>query len=242
VALDLYAGSLTRYFVGDWLSAVAQAAMVSGAALRVVDALGRDREAIVVDPDVVHAAVLDWRAGLAQSLGVELAWAEDGAAPYETDTLTWEGHGAVLLLAAYDDRPDLRGGRRHGFWRREPDRADRADTAPAVRAVRKQAISRYPALVLGAEWWLPASVPPVFEATSVNGTTIRMGSLAALVDDLHALNDRTLQLAASELERARATAPPSAATVQRAAPFGLAVFTALAEWALEHRQPLVMDY
>lgn len=246
MGLDLYAGSLTRYFVGDWLTAVAEAAMVSGAALRVVDGLGRDREPIVVDPDVVHASVLSWRAGLARALAVDLSWPEDGDAPYATDKLGWDGHGAVMLLAAYDERPDLRPrAQRPRRWRRHASGSDSpsdADRTPAVRAVRKAAASRYPALLLGAQWWLPGSVPAVFEATSVNGTTIRMGSLAALVDELHALNDRTLRLSPGDFAVARAAPPPATATVATAAPFGLAVYTGLAEWALARRQPLVMDY
>jgi hypothetical protein len=106
VGLDLYCGSLTRYHVGDWFTVVAQAAMASGVAVRVERTQAEPPDAIH-DPDLIHEAVLAWRRGLGEGLGVALDWPEDGDALYQTDKPDWDGYGAVVLLAAYDDQPHL---------------------------------------------------------------------------------------------------------------------------------------
>jgi hypothetical protein len=232
VGLDLYAGSLTRYHVGDWLTVVARYAMERGATLRVI---GRDPapEDVVSDPETIEAMVLDWRQAVGDALGIPLEWPEDGGAPYETDKVTWDGFGAVVLLAAYDEYPSLRDAR---------DVAELFEQAAAVAAARTASTTRYPSITLGVEWWLPEPVPAAFEVARPSGQLTMMGNVSRLRSELRTLNERTLRMSVDDMNAARRNTPESGATVESAAPFGLAVLSGLVAWADENRQPLLMDY
>jgi hypothetical protein len=165
MGLDIYCGSLTRYHVGDWLTVVAKAAMESGHELHVLRTQPEPSDTIH-DPDRIHEAVLGWRRGLGEALSMPLDWPEDGTAPYATDKPDWDGYGAVVLLAAYDDQPELAPTRKQRLGRPQvnDDPLSFAD-APAYKAIQSQPeTTRYPSIVLNAEWWLPAPVPPVFGA------------------------------------------------------------------------------
>jgi hypothetical protein len=70
-----------------------------------------------------------------------------------------------------------------------------------------------------------------------------MGNVDLLLGELRLLNQRTLQLAPDAMAMARSAGPPATpSTIDSAAGFGLSVLTLLAEWAVENRQPLLMDY
>jgi hypothetical protein len=99
--LDVYVGSLTRYYVEGSADVVERTARHQG--LPVDD--GQDGE------EGIRAAVLRWRGGLSRWLGDRLAgpldWGESGPAPCFTDKPGWDGYGGALLLAAHDEYPEL---------------------------------------------------------------------------------------------------------------------------------------
>ena len=198
------------------------------------------------DPDLICETVLAWREGLSKAVGVALDWDEDGGAPYATDKPDWDGYGAMVLLAAYDDHPDLRpGAKKRRFAKAETvDDPRRYPDAAAYKAIQSQPdTTRYPSIALNAQWWLPAAVPAVFEAPTVSGAKVRMGNVERLLAELRELNERTLTLSSDDLAHTQpAGPPPSPSTVDATAPFALAVFTSLPEWAVTNRQPLLMDY
>jgi hypothetical protein len=101
VGLDVYVGSLTRYYLEGSADVVERIAHHQG--LPVDD--GQDGE------EVIRAAVLRWRDGLSRWLGDRLAgpldWDESGPAPCFTDKPGWDGYGGALLLAAHDEHPGL---------------------------------------------------------------------------------------------------------------------------------------
>jgi hypothetical protein len=66
----------------------------------------------VRDPHVVREAVITWQTGLLNALGAAETWEEASDADYSTNKPDWDGYGAVMLLAAYDERPDLAPGTR----------------------------------------------------------------------------------------------------------------------------------
>lgn len=107
MGLDLYVGSLTRYTSGDWLTIVQQAGLANGVDVQVVHAQPEPPDA-VSDPRLIRDAVEEWRQGLGAGLGVDCDWPETVDSPYWTDKPDWDGYGAVMLMAAYDERPDLR--------------------------------------------------------------------------------------------------------------------------------------
>ena len=100
MGLDVYVGSLTRYYVEAAADVLERIARHQGIA-----ADGQDAE------EVIRAAVLRWREGLNRWLGDRLAgpldWDESAPAPCVTDKPGWDGYGGVLLLAAHDEHPEL---------------------------------------------------------------------------------------------------------------------------------------
>ena len=72
MALDIYVGSLTRYYVQDWETAGARAAREMGASYEVVRPQPHPAEDAVTDPAVVQEAVVGWRMSLEAGLRLHL--------------------------------------------------------------------------------------------------------------------------------------------------------------------------
>ncbi|MGC4897295.1 hypothetical protein [Micromonospora sp. DT31] len=235
MGLDLYVGPLTRYHLNDWLTIMQQIGARDGLDVRIVRAQeDDDRE---TDPDVVYDAVRGWQQWLGEALGAPADWPEGTNRPYWTDKPDWDGFGAVLLFAAYDERPDLQ----PGPWDK-PDSPRAFADAPAFQAASAQP-ERYLSLLAGVEWWLPLATDPlVIEAPRPGGQPTRMASVGRLEAELRLLNERTGLLAGydpAELRRGPTTDHPTVGDMAR---FGLAVMLDLAETALTHRQPFLLDY
>src|SRR5689334_5222627 len=90
VGLDIYVGSLTRYYAGDWELVAQKVAREMGAPLTVIRK--HDPEDAIRDPEQIRPAVLAWRQGLSQALQETLTapldWDESPEAPYFTDKPT----------------------------------------------------------------------------------------------------------------------------------------------------------
>lgn len=225
MTLGLYVGSITRYLTGDWVSIDP----VSGETVHHVppgDA--------VTDPDLVRDVVLAWQRSLVSGLAgrdvTVSTWDEGAGTAYATAQPGWSGYGALMLLAAYDDRPDLSS---------PDDAAERWRESPAHRAVSApDAHTRYPALVKGAEWWLPGAFSVGFDAPTPSGAHVLMASVEALRDQLGELDQRTLRLG----DDVDLPVPPAGAGFEQHACYGLATFRRLAAAAAEARLPMLLDY
>lgn len=236
MGLDLYVGPLTRYHLGDWLTIAQQIGAQNGMDVRIVRA--NVEEAGETDPQVVWDAVLEWQQWFGDTLGRPADWPEGPTQPYWTDKPDWDGYGAILLLAAYDERPDLR-----PFTEARADDPRDFSNAPAYQAASAEP-EIYLTLLSGVEWWLPfPGDPVVVDASGPAGHQTRMGSIDQLVAELHLLAERTGVFAGHDPAEFREEPPSSHdPTVEQVARFGLAVTLHLAETALEHRQPLLLDY
>jgi hypothetical protein len=234
VGLDLYAGSLTRYYAHDWENAVQRAGREMGVPVTVVQP-EPDEE---TDPDKIREAVLGWREGvneaLAHALPAPIDWDESPEAPYFTDRPTWEGYSSLLLWAAYAEHPDLPRPRRPvEEWTEDP--AFRLSHDPEHR-------SAYPTLVRDTELWLPADFRFGFTVADVTGREVAVGSAHALRDELAALNARTWRADAETVARWRRERYEDDSPLPIVARFGFAVFSALVEAAIAHRLVLKMDW
>lgn len=247
MGLDIYAGPVTRYVAGDWLTVVQQAGLAQGFSVRMFRGGVEDDGDGAPDLDTAAEVVEQWQRALLQALGLEDGWVDRAEADYETDKPDWDGYGAVVLLAAYEEQPDLVPGSatRRGL-RRSTVKAvvpREFPDAPAFKAATK-APARFPTLIGGAEWCLPlAGGPDLFAGTAPGGNEVVMGRVDTLHRELVELNRATLQLSPAQLAEAREEGPPEAgAPVEAVAPFGLAVLLAMAEYAVAHRVAWIMDY
>jgi hypothetical protein len=221
VGLDVYVGSLTRYYVESSADVVERIAHHRGMAV----SDGQDAE------EVIRAAVVGWRDGLSRSLGDRLDgpldWDESGPAPCFTDKPGWDGYGGTLLLAAHDEHPELpTPAQVSADW--PDDLAYQAASAPGAG-------SRYHQL-LTPELWLPCRFAFTVRTKDITGEEVELGSSVALLDQLELLSTRY---------RLDGQPPDPAAdghSLSAAAGNGLAVLRRLAERSVINRLPMKLDF
>jgi hypothetical protein len=212
VGLDVYVGSLTRYYVEGPANVVDRIARHQG--LPVADGLGAE--------EVIRAAVVRWRDGLTRWLGDRLPgpldWDESGPAPCFTDKPGWDGYGGALLLAAHDEHPELPAP--------AVVSADWPDDPAYLAASAPGAGSRY-AQLLTPDLWLPCRFDFTVRTRDLTGEEVELGSSVALLDQLRLLSAR------HHLDGH----PLSAAAGN-----GLSVLLQLAERSVTHRVPMMLDF
>ena len=234
MALDVYVGSLTRYYAGDWESiADKKGKRTRPRARGKTRATGEPAQ----DAERLRKAVLAWRDGmkraLRQHLTEPLDWAETTEAPWFTGRPGWDGFGSLVLWAAYAEQPGLR-----------PPAAlpEEWDDDPAlVRSNADGFRSRYSHLVRNVELWLPCAFDFTFEGEDVDGRRIIVGSSTTLGRQLGELNAATWKMDGSELV-ALAKNRPDGNGLESCARHALAVMTGLVQKAVEHCLPMKLDY
>ncbi len=234
MSLDVYVGSLTRYFLRDWETEAQRWVREEGLG----DQLVRPPEpGPAQDAAQVQKLIDGWRDALAQELGdklsVPLTWDERPDAPYFTRRPSWAAYGQLLVWAAYDEfpsEPPPQGPDAH--WEQDP---------VYLRAAASS--TRYAQLLRGAVWWLPVDLPWMFVADDPGGHERGMGSSVVLLRELEELNQRTFKLSGDALAEARRLGVPRAgAPPEQAARFALAVCLEMAQRSVENRLPYILDF
>jgi hypothetical protein len=245
MGLDIYVGSLTRYFTHDWKTVVQQLAE-RGEIPQVQVIRANEPKDAVTDPEQVRSAVLAWRqglsAGLAQHIAAPLDWEESGPTPYFTDKPAWDCYGALLLWAAYSEHADLKRPTANPLCLPERKTGDWHDDPAYQRSVAEGHRTRYGQLLHDVEFWLPAGYDFTFGAPWVTGDARRFGACGALVAQLDDLNARTWRAAPEDLIRWRRDNADFGAPLEVAAQFAFAVVRDLAGKASENRLPMLLDY
>ena len=235
MGLDVYVGSLTRYFAGDWELIAQTAARELGLEINIIRK--HNPEDAIRDPEALRPMVVNWREGLSQalaaSLDAPLDWEEGSSAPYFTDKPTWDCYGDLLLWAGYEEQPHL--------VRPKPSVEDWGEDPAYKLSSDDRFPSRYSHLY-GVELWLPCPFRFVFEADDMGGNTIRIGSSAELLPQLGELNNRTWQASRNQLSEWRRDGSEHGAPLESGARFAFAVFRDLAEQSVEHRLPMRLDW
>jgi hypothetical protein len=221
VGLDVYVGSLTRYYVAGPAD--------------VVERIARHQDVPATDgleaEEVIRAAVVRWREGLTRWLGDRLAgpldWDESGSATGFTDKPGWDGYGGTLLLAAHDEHPEL-----------PPPAVVSADWPddPAYQAASAPgAGSRYRQL-LTPELWLPCRFEFTVRTQDLTGEEVELGSSVALLEQLDLLAAR------HRLDGHPPEPSLDGHSLSAAAGNGLAVLRRLAERSVTYRVPMKLDF
>jgi hypothetical protein len=236
LGLDIYVGSFTRYYSGDWELVSARAAREMGAKFEVVRKHG-PADAIR-DPEQIRPIILEWRTGLAASLSSHLAepldWDESSDAPYFTDKPAWDGYQGLLLWAAYQEHTDLKA----------PAKIPK-DFAkdPAIdRCMGGNAKTTYPALFSNAQFWFPISFRFSFDAPDASGNKVTMASSVALAQELNELNQKTWKMSDTELDECAFNGCEAGSALEVAARFGFALFRRHALLSVMHRLPMLLDW
>ncbi|MCC7529461.1 MAG: hypothetical protein IT342_13135 [Candidatus Melainabacteria bacterium] len=113
MALDVYIGSLTRYYMEDWETPIQRYCRESGKKfLRVrVNKQSNDSGDVIKDPEVVRSHVIAWRESLSTALSeivsTPLDWDESSSSSYFSEQLGWDNLSSLKLWAAYLESPHL---------------------------------------------------------------------------------------------------------------------------------------
>jgi len=235
MALDVYVGSLTRYYAGDWESVADRTARERGGEQRGRLVAPADRPK---DAERIRSRILDWRGALGESLGVKIGepldWDESPEAPYFTARPGWDGFGSLVLWAAYAEHPVLR---RPTSLPEEWD-----DDAALIRSNAEGFRSRYSHLVRNVELWLPCAFRFTFEGEDVDGRRIVVGSVKTLSSQLADLNAATWKVDDAEVAIWGRRPPVQGAALEARARYAFAVMTELVRQAVTRRLPMKLDY
>jgi hypothetical protein len=236
MALDVYVGSLARYYAGEWENVAEKAARERGVQYQIGRPGGStDR---LKDPQRIPAAVLAWRSALSDSLGSKLAlpldWDEALEVPYFTGRPGWDGFGSLVLWAAYAEHPALR---------RPATLAEEWDNDPALMRSNVAGFrSRYSHLVRNVELWLPSPFEFTFEGEDIDGRRVVVGSTTTLRRQLEDLNAATWKADANAVAGWGREPLAAEAPLELCARHAFAVLLDLARRAVEHKLPMKLDY
>ena len=105
MGLDIYAGTLTRYYSHNWKTVVQQWAEENGYSFNRITPDGEPADDEELSPTEVQAAVEDWRDQILNAISQPgqppyAPWPENNEKPYYTDKPDWDAFGAMLLVAA----------------------------------------------------------------------------------------------------------------------------------------------
>ena len=103
MGLDIYSGTLTRYYARNWKTVVQQWGEANGMQVNIVRPPEQDVE--IAPAEEILAGITCWRDALLNALSAHLSekplWIEDNdATPYYTDKPDWAALGALLLYAS----------------------------------------------------------------------------------------------------------------------------------------------
>ena len=242
MGLDIYVGSFTRYYTGEWetllqrLSREGQIPPVQidrpnppsqGLFRRLVDRLR---------PKGVEAsarAVRRWQKQLQRDLNVpDLDWNEDPGGEYFTDKPGWYSYGALVLWAAYQELP----------YAKRRETAEGWDKDSACLTIRMNRQSRYRHLAADTEIWLPVDLTDPIRTKSLTGDSVMLGSSVRLLAELRQLNARTWSVDDSQISEWRYIGEKDGGPLDISARFAFSIFYELARQSAERRLPMKLDY
>jgi hypothetical protein len=241
MGLDVYVGSLTRYYLGAWETIVPQAGRERGFQVSIERPFAPKQNWFERFVDrfrpkgtaAATRAVRRWQRQVARELRVpNLEWNEDREAEYETDKPAWDCYGALVLWAAYEELPSAH--RRHS--------ADGWEEDPAYAASRGNPQSKYRHLVADTQIWLPIEFDPPLATRALTGEPIVVGSSLRLLEELKRLNSCTWAATDQQIREWRYEGVDGGSSLKTSARFGFSIFFELAQRSVAARLPMKLDY
>ena len=264
MGLDIYAGTLTRYYAKSWKTAVQKWAEANGMSFSRVTPNGDEVPEEKPDVDEVMQTVVEWRDSIINGVSPKdgplyEAWPENNDASYYTDKPDWDAFGALLLYGAckkYELEVPATVAKGWDF-----------QNHPIVkRAFEDEAMNW--TLYIRAEWWIPIDDMFSFTCGSPNGHGITVGTTGSLLAELAVINELGWQASEEEiLAWTKTEGYPADATVKDGqytpvannqasafcarsqeynteplAKFAFSMMYQAAKFSQENRVPILMDY
>lgn len=182
MGLDIYAGTLTRYYARNWKTSVQQWGEANGVNVNVVRAEADDVE--IASPEEILSGVSGWKeqflAAYAQHITMPLVWNEDNdVTPYYTDKPDWCAMEALFLYIAC----------KH-LKKKAPKTVAKKFSVfdDPIYKKYKQSQRAISSLTDGAGWWLPIRDAFMVDSCLPTGQEKRFGTLGMLKSELMEIN------------------------------------------------------
>ena len=269
MGLDIYVGSLTRYYEGSWETIIQQAGREAGtpiAVIRLTGPLGLlaqlralfrspaggggpASESRVMTNAEREAAEAGRRAAARARIEAWRADLNERFVAQLPQPLDWdESDGAPYFTdkPAWDGYGSLlllAASDEHPELPRPTGVVDDWAKHPAWKAAERGGLhtARY-AHLLAPELWLPCEFPTVLDGEDPREQDMWIGSSVVLLRLLRDLNARTFQADADTLSQWLFDGVGEDGSFEVAARFGLAMMLHLAEQSVTHRLPMKQDY
>lgn len=190
MGLDIYAGTLTRYYAHNWKTVVEQWAEENGYSFQRITADGqKSPNGQEMSPFTIQKAIEDWRDQTLAAISRPrqkpyVPWPEDNEKPYFTNKPDWDAFGAMLLVAAchsYDEPVPPAVPKNWEFMEH-----------PLIKRLSEDEEKIW-SLFKGADWWLPLPDGFMFQASLPTGNQAVIATTAALRMELEKLNSLAWQ-------------------------------------------------
>ena len=238
MGLDLYVGSLTRYYIGEWETIVQKYAKQEGLKLDMVRP--ESEPDAITDPDEVIEIVDAWMLGLGKGLeshlpkDTEFYWQDDMSKPYFTDKPTWDCYGSMLLWAAYSEHPE---------FSKPTDYIDKWNEDPAFQASVSEGFkTKYGQLLHDTELWLPVEFQFSFKTEDPTGNKVGIGSCFELFRQLKILNEASWCADQKQISLWRKEGADYQSPLEIGARFSFSAFYELCKDAVINKLPMKLDY
>ena len=250
MALDIYVGTLTRYYRHDWENAGQRLAREQGLRYHTISAGGTPEEPPPASE--IRKSVGEWCHVLTDALRGHLKapikWNESDDMPYFTERPGWDCYSAMLTLVAHAEHPDL------PLPEQTPqswveDEAFQRSTAAGFK-------SRY-RTILEPQLWIPAEFPGVIYGPTLASERSAIGSAVTLKRQLDELCERSVNQR-NELQAGNPSSrwalfkwlAPGVRKGRRggdsslieSAAVGLEIFSRLTVEACTHSLPMLLDF
>ena len=184
MGLDIYAGTLTRYYSHNWKTVVQQWAEENGYSFNRITPDGEPADDEELSQTDVQAAVENWRDQILAAISQPnqppyTPWPEDNERPYYTDKPDWDAFGAMLLVAAchtYEEPVPLTVEKDWDFGEH-----------PLIARLASDE-ERVWSLLRGATWWLPLTDSFLFQGPLPTDDQTMIATLGGLRKELEKLN------------------------------------------------------
>lgn len=258
MGMDIYAGTLTRYYAKNWKTVGQQWAEENGFSFKRITPNGGDIEEEEISPAEVQESVENWRDQILAAVtpkGREpyATWPEDNEMPYYTDKPDWDAMGAMLLVAAcrvYDEPVPCTVKKNWDFMGH-----------PLIKRLAEDPEKVW-SLFRGATWWLPLAESFFFQGPLPGGDGAVIGTVGLLRAELERLNELAWQAdeetilgwTASEGYPADGEVSSGGALTgqgirenteydtQSLAKFAFSIFYRAMKFAEERQVPILLDY
>lgn len=229
--VDLFVGTLTRYYSADWQNGRTRAGEPTP--------FGSKKSRMsVTDPVELQGMIAGWLEEasfkLKQHLKEPLMWKEGMLPPHFVGEMGVAGYGGAILLAAYTN---------HAHLPRPTSYMKTWDRDPAFEAAMKPR-DKKDALweIINCGVWFPVNFAFGIGMKDPGGQPIKAGSIDLLWRGLEYLNDTNWGAKPEDIATWRTRSLSETDTFDAQAQFGFATFYEMCRIARENRLPMKLHY